>query len=509
MSDKKINTGKYCLVYKGKVIKDIVLLSEAAKAPRRGGGWVADKKLATRAKESESNPNLKLKTVRVDGYEMGIEIAIPEGSEITKGGQINGELMKSHVLVALNKLGEPMDFGIEDINGNGKQPQPQKKFTQNTEVISIATESGLLKFYTDVLAWGDFLPLVKVGKKWDGSTKTWLGYTKESAMATAKEIGVGLADKEGNVLVRETLKSGQKSTPNIKPVCIRKKNMTSQDLTVLDNSISTLSELKWYGMERETAEHILLELLKIDTVPGKLDEIKDGGEIRIYNTGNGNRDFGSLSESEAMSILWEAIRYGVNPLNSMSFWCQLAKSGTTKTKILTVLDYDKYILFSRLYHKHMYGGTFEIKDEPMTEAECKVHRVKQGEVGYKVRIIWDNKTLGTGYASGAPDHSVRGRTPIFKIIKQATVMALIMAYAKPDADMFRRLMRQHEGEKTELERYAEEVERKKVAALPEPKPDGFELFEAEQEKKEFQEATGRVTPKNYDDIGGDYYEAGA
>ena len=242
------NVKKYALIFGEKLSREITLMSDAAKAPARGGAWVATNKLKARQLESLLNPNINLILGQWEGYELALVVDIPEGSEIIASGAIDTKLLKSNLLKALNKEGKPADFGIRPIVRHSKpeaepqavQPPPveSKQKHKSKTTINIMVDNKTLCFYSDILEFKELLPIVKQGASgYDGETRTWGGYTVQSATSTAKKNGAGLLDDNKYVIVKETLTQAPPPADNAyqsKPYTPPQDEPTPDELAVVD-----------------------------------------------------------------------------------------------------------------------------------------------------------------------------------------------------------------------------------------------------------------------------------
>jgi hypothetical protein len=151
---------KYCIIYKNAVVREIVALSPAAKVPQ-----VVTNKLQARAAESLNNPNINLGIIDWPGYEIALSITLPDGSEIMADGKLNGNLMISHLELALNKQGERSDFGLVEIGkkaaavATSNKPRPTPAATQDyIEVIDTNELAIMDEFGEKIEALGAMMP---------------------------------------------------------------------------------------------------------------------------------------------------------------------------------------------------------------------------------------------------------------------------------------------------------------------------------------------------------------
>jgi len=121
-------TNKYGLMQNSKVTHEIIPIPPLDKTRTRGGGWVAVKKLNSRAEESLLSNDMRLIAGSADGYTVALIIDFVEGgataTEIAAGNYAN---IMPRLLALLNKPGEAPDFEIikKVTKGNGKQATPK------------------------------------------------------------------------------------------------------------------------------------------------------------------------------------------------------------------------------------------------------------------------------------------------------------------------------------------------------------------------------------------------
>lgn len=543
------NNNKYCLMYNGKLAKEIILVSTAANAPKRGGGWVADKKLITRASESKDNPDLQLSPTTCKGYTIALNIIIPDGSEITASGKLDPDLMIAHILKALNKPNDPQDFDIVSINGKAKpvkaegvgtppppQSEPQKiNYSEGHAKIVIETDGvgEVWSFASNSIDWDRLVEISKEGGGYyDRVLKARKGFTLEKATILAKRHGVALVNPEGLTVVAENPNKqvGAKKQPNRGergiPQEQRPKIMTPQDLNLYRGKHG--EKLKkayiYFGYTIAQLEDMLCHLLNETRgrVPGKLDTVVsgsgDGEIISITATGNKN-DFGSLTTSEGVSVMLTAAGWGVHPIHDMDYWVQSAKKDSDHVTLIKTLNYDKRIHMAHVQWSILHPGhILAFRPRLMTDAEKKDHRVGN-KCGYVVDLVTitpsGNEVLlyqGKGVAP-YKDYA-EGRAPTFYAEKAAKVQAITGFGLRPDPDMIRIAMRRLTGnEGGAFDTFANEViinhshanESKAVGELPPPTNDDLSI---EAQLNQLERKKDKVPVYTHDDIGGDYYEVG-
>ena len=538
------NVKKYALIFNEALSREITLMSDAAKAPARGGAWVATNKLKARQLESLLNPNINLILGQWEGYELALVVDIPEGSEIIASGAIDTKLLKSNLLKALNKEGKPADFGIRPIVRHSKPeaepqappqgrqttpppptsptPKQQPKKVNYENMVNIQVDDKVWKLAASGISWERVRDIAKEGGNgYDKDSKSWKGYTPQTATATARNNGVALVNGSGLTIIFEDT-SQQHGTADTfdrgskgKAQDIRPYKLSPADINLYnkDSAGDMTRHNIYYDYDISTIETMLIHLINETNgkVAGKLDKIHGEGEnktVTIYATGK-KGDYGSLTIDEGISILMKAASYGVNPVDDLDYWIQSVNKDSDYVALTISLSYKKLVQCARLQFKAIHDDAIlAFPDREMTIDEKKQHQVTK-ECGWVTDLVCyahnQKITLATGYGKMPYQDFAAGRASTFYAVKASLVDAINKAGLSPDAQILKQAMFKLTGESYgEFNNFSVEAGRGsgvKNLLLPEPKEDDFAEMDRKRSKVKVRATKAGPLPDGFFDGG--------